>query len=74
MKNMRKVVATTYELAVGDRLEKLLTFDGIEALRLPRGRLGAAGTLPNLDALLRKDRKISIGSSIEKGLARHGHT
>ena len=55
MLDTRTLVKTTYELE-GDRLELLLTYDRVEALRA-LGRAIAAGNdgvLPNVDAVLRR--------------------
>lgn len=67
MKDLRTIVATTYELE-GDRLELLLTFDRIERLRELGKSIaaGAVGTLPNVDAVLRSKVKIQPGVKLSK--------
>jgi hypothetical protein len=65
MLDMRPIVKTTYELE-GDRLEILLAFDRIEALRSLGRRLGDQGTLPNVDAVLRQDVQLKVGIKIIK--------
>jgi hypothetical protein len=73
MLDMRKLVSTTYELE-GDRLEILLTFDRIEALRT----LGRSlknhddGILPNVDAVLRRLMTLKKDVNIEKYFRGHG--
>ena len=72
MLDMRIVVSSTYELE-GDRLEILLVFDRVEALRA----LGRAlrnredGILPNADAVLRRLMELKKGVKFEKFF--HGH-
>ena len=73
MLDMRTLVKTTYELE-GDRLEVLLVYDRIEALRA-LGRSIAAyqdGVLPNVDAVLRLLMKLKKGTEIEKHFNGHG--
>lgn len=67
VKDMSILVSTTYELE-GDRLELLLVYDRIERLRaVGRSiRAGGVGTLPNVDALLRKNIKVDKGTKIIK--------
>jgi hypothetical protein len=71
--DMRRLVATTYELE-GDRLEILLAYERIEALRNFGRRVarGDAGSLPNVDALLRRGVQIVNGVKIEKNFPMHG--
>lgn len=67
MNDLERIVRTTYELE-GDRLELLLVYDRVEGLR-SFGRsiaAGAAGTLPNMDAVLRSKVNIQAGLIIEK--------
>ncbi|KAG8458651.1 hypothetical protein KFE25_008448 [Diacronema lutheri] len=71
--DMRRLIATTYELE-GDRLEILLAYERIEALRSLGRRVarGDAGSLPNVDALLRRGVQIVDGIKIEKNFPMHG--
>ena len=72
MLDMRVLVKTTYELE-GDRLELLLLYDRIEALRVLGRAIKAEddGVLPNTDAVLRRVMKLKAGVKIEKHY--HGH-
>ena len=72
MLDMRILVKTTYELE-GDRLELLLVYDRIEALRSLGRAIKAEddGVLPNIDAVLRRMMKLKPGVKIEKHY--HGH-
>lgn len=63
--DMRPVVATTYELE-GDRLEILLAYERIEALRQLGRTIESKGPLPNVDALLQKRIQVGIGTKIRK--------
>ena len=65
--DMRKLVSTTYELE-GDRLEILLVYERIEALRSLGNSLRshADGILPNVDAVLRRLMELKAGVKIEK--------
>jgi hypothetical protein len=63
MLDTRRIVSTTYEME-GDRLEILLAFDRVEALRAHGRALGNDGTLPNVDAVLRKHTEIKKGTQI----------
>jgi len=65
MLDMRPLVATTYKLE-GDRLEILLAYDMLEALRSLGRRLGEPGTLQNVDCVLRQDMQIKKGVKISK--------
>lgn len=65
MLGQRQLVRTTYELE-GDRLEILVAYDRIEALRYYGRHLGEPGTLPNLDAVLKKHMQIGQGTRIAK--------
>ena len=67
MLDMRKLVSTTYELE-GDRLEILLTYDRIEALRTMGNslRTRADGILPNVDAVVRRLMELKPGVKMEK--------
>ena len=73
MLDMRKLVSTTYELE-GDRLEVLLVYDRVEALR----SLGCAirakedGVLPNVDCVLRRLMTLKKGVKMEKHYNGHG--
>lgn len=73
MLDMRMLVKITYELE-GDRLEILLTYDRVEALRaLGRSILaGADGVLPNVDAVLRRLMELKKGVKLEKHFDGHG--
>jgi hypothetical protein len=67
MLDMQILVSTTYELE-GDRLEILLTFERVEALR-ELGRFITAradGILPNVDAVLRQQMVLKKGIKLEK--------
>ena len=70
--DMRTLVAQTYALE-GDRLEVLLVFDRIEALRALGRSISAKedGMLPNVDAVLRRLMVLKKGVKIEKHF--HGH-
>ena len=72
MLDTRVLVKTSYELE-GDRLEILLTYDRIEALRsLGRSIIaGEDGVLPNVDGVLRSLMKLKKGVELEKHF--HGH-
>lgn len=76
MLDMRILVKTTYELE-GDRLEILLMYDRIEALRA-LGRsisMGDDGVLPNvdvIDAVLRHSMLLQNGVQLEKHFDGHG--
>ena len=65
MLDSRRIVSTTYEME-GDRLEILLAFDRVEALRAHGRALGDDGTLPNVDAVLRKHIEIKKNTRISK--------
>lgn len=69
MLDMRGLVKTTYELE-GDRLELLLVYDRIEALRAFGETLrksdGHHGVLPNLGACLQAQAKLKNGLVISK--------
>ena len=67
MLDVRRLVSTTYNLE-GDRLELLLTYDFVEALRrLGRSlKAGEDGVLPNVDAVLRSTMKLKKGVQVEK--------
>lgn len=73
MLDMRTLVKTTYELE-GDRLEVLLVYRRIEALR----KLGQSiknyedGCLPNVQALLRSRMELKAGVQITKDFPPHG--
>jgi len=71
MLDMRPLVATTYELE-GDRLEILVAYERIEVLRSLGRRLGEAGTLPNVDAVLRSSMEVKVGVEIDKFWPGHG--
>ena len=73
MLDMRKLVSTTYELE-GDRLEILLIYDRVEALRAVGNslRTRADGMLPNVDAILRRLMDLKPGVKIEKYFDGHG--
>ena len=68
MLDMRCLVAATYDME-GDRLEILLVYDRLMTLmqmgdRLRRGDVD--GLLPNLDAVMRADSQLSVGTVIDK--------
>eukprot|EP00966_Prymnesium_polylepis_P330940 7386539-Prymnesium_polylepis.2 len=67
MLDMRTLVAQTYALE-GDRLEVLLVFDRIEALRALGRSISAKadGMLPNVDAILRRIMVLKKGVQMEK--------
>lgn len=69
MLDLRTLVRTTYELE-GDRLEILLVYDRIEALRAFGRSLTSEGAgkglLPNVDAVLRSSAKLEVGMEVEK--------
>ena len=71
--DMEIVVKTTYELE-GDRLEILLTYDKIEALRALGRSIKAYndGVLPNVDATLRRLMQLKKDVTVEKYYAAHG--
>lgn len=73
MLDMRKLVATTYELE-GDRLEILLIYDRVEALRSIGNslRMYADGVLPNVDAVIRMVMELKPGVKLEKYFQGHG--
>lgn len=71
MLDMRPLISTTYELE-GDRLEVLIAYDKIEALREKGRRLGEDGSLPNADALLRSTVHLENGMPVEKYFPAHG--
>ena len=73
MLDMRKLVSTTYELE-GDRLEILLIYERIEALRALgiSLRTRVDGVLPNVDAVLRQLMELKSGVKIEKYFQGHG--
>ena len=48
----------------GDRLESLLVFDRIEALRARGRAFGQPRNVPNLDAVVRDDIDIKIGTKV----------
>ncbi|KAK3258528.1 hypothetical protein CYMTET_32430 [Cymbomonas tetramitiformis] len=64
------LLKTTYELE-GDRLEILLVFRRIEALRSfgrsLRGDVENRGLLPNVDAVIRRSLVPKVGSSLKQG-------
>ena len=71
--DVRDVVRTTYALE-GDRLEILLVYERIEALRR-LGRSITAGddcVLPNVDGVLRQLMELKKGVVVEKYFAGHG--
>ena len=70
---MRILVKTTYELE-GDRLEILLVYDRIEALRALGRSISQDedGVLPNVDAVLRQQMQLKKGVKIEKHFHNHG--
>ena len=73
MLDMEQLVKTTYELE-GDRLEILLVYRRVEALRA-LGRSIAAneeGCLPNVDGLLRHLMELKKGVKIKKAFSGHG--
>lgn len=73
MLDVRALVRTTYALE-GDRLEIMLAFERIEALR-SLGRAisaGADGVLPNVDGVLRRLMELKKGVTIEKYFEGHG--
>jgi len=53
-------------------LEILLAYDRIERLVSLGKRLGDAGTLPNVDGVLRRSIKIEKGTKIDKNWPEHG--
>ena len=57
------LVSTCYNME-GDRLEILFVYDALEDLRQFGRTLGDAGTLPSLDAKLRRDMALKKGSKI----------
>ncbi|KAK3247415.1 hypothetical protein CYMTET_43083 [Cymbomonas tetramitiformis] len=69
------MLSTTYELE-GDRLEILLAFRRIEALRAYGRQLVSdsenRGLLPNVDALIRRSLEPAVGLVIKKEFAGHG--
>ena len=73
MLDIRVVVATTYALE-GGRLELLLVYDRVEALRALGASLkaGEDGVLPNVDAVLRRMMELKKGVEIEKHFDGHG--
>ena len=71
MLDMRLVVSTTYDLE-GDGLAILLAYAKGEALRALGRNLNAAGTLANVEAVLRNTTSIMTGSTIRKVFPGHG--
>ena len=73
MLDMRKLIATTYELE-GNRLEVLLVFDRLQMLRTIGNGLRAkqGGLLPNVDAVLRALVELKQGVEFEKHFDGHG--
>ena len=71
--DMEVVVKTTYSLE-GDRLEILLTYDRVEALRALGRSIKAHedGVLPNVDATLRRLMELKKDVAVEKYYAGHG--
>ena len=65
MLDSRRIVSTCYELE-GDRLEILIAYDRIEVLRAHGRALGDDGTIPNVDAVIRKYMKIKKNTLIVK--------
>lgn len=73
MLDLHGLVRTTYQLE-GDRLELLLVFERVEALR-SLGRfikVGSDGALPNMDAVLRSIIELKKGVKFEKFFLGHG--
>ncbi len=71
MMDMRPLVATTYEME-GDRLEVLLAYQLIEALRARGRALDHPGTLPNVNAALRATVELKPGVKVRKYWPQHG--
>ena len=73
MLDMQILVKTTYDLE-GDRLEILLTYDRVEALRTLGRAIKAKqdGVLPNVDATLRRMMVLKKDVLVEKYYAGHG--
>lgn len=73
MLDVRIIVKTTYEME-GDRLEILLIFERVEALRALGRAIKAEddGCLPNVDATLRKVMKLQKDVVVEKYYQGHG--
>ena len=73
MLDMRTLVAQTYALE-GDRLEVLLVYERIEALRALGRSISAKedGILPNVDAVLRGKMVLKKGVKMEKHYDGHG--
>jgi hypothetical protein len=69
--DMRKLVATTYELE-GDGLELLLAFSRIEELRKLGRTLSQQGVLPNVDAVIRSSLELKPGAKLRKLWPAHG--
>ncbi|KAK3274194.1 hypothetical protein CYMTET_17607, partial [Cymbomonas tetramitiformis] len=68
------MLKTTYELE-GDRLEILLVYRRVEALRaFGRSLLHGAnrGTLPNVDAVIRRATTPTVGLKLQKEFPEHG--
>ena len=65
MLDSRRIVSTCYELE-GDRLEILIAYDRLEALRAHGRSLGDDGTIPNVDSILRKHMEIKKNTVISK--------
>lgn len=73
MLDVRELVRTTYALE-GDRLEIMLAFERLEALR-SLGRAitaGADGVLPNVDGVLRRLMELKKGIAVTKYFQGHG--
>mmetsp|Transcript_811 Transcript_811/g.1759 ORF Transcript_811/g.1759 Transcript_811/m.1759 type:complete len:205 (-) Transcript_811:457-1071(-) len=62
---MRPLVSTTYKLE-GDRLEILLAFEQIEALRAMGHSLGEDGSMKNADSVLRCILNVEVGMEVKK--------
>jgi hypothetical protein len=71
MVDMRPLVTTTYELE-GNRLEILLAFRRIEALRVHGHSLEHSGVLPNVDSALRANVELKPGVKVLKFWPQHG--
>ncbi|KAK3246614.1 hypothetical protein CYMTET_43856 [Cymbomonas tetramitiformis] len=69
-----QLLRTTYEME-GDRLEILLVFRRVEAVRAFGRSLGDPdnrGILPNVDAVIRRAMVPTVGTSLEKEFPGHG--
>lgn len=73
VRDLQILVRTTYELE-GDRLELLLVYQRIEALRtLGRAVKAGASVLPNVDSFIRSNIKIVPGVKISKYFEGYGN-